>query len=132
MTLVVDASALAEYLIGSPRGQAAARVLAEHERSLHMPHLAVSETASVLRSWVARGIVTEQRAFGALEDVAEFPAVRYAAEPFLDRIWQLRHNLSAYDAHYVALAEALEAPLLTADARIARASGHAAPVRLLR
>jgi predicted nucleic acid-binding protein len=129
--LVIDASALAEYLIGSAPGQAAARVFASHERSLHMPHLAVSEATSVLRSWVARGVLPERRARGALEDLADFPATHYAAEPFLNRIWQLRHNLSAYDAHYVALAEALEAPLLTADARIARASGHFAEVRLL-
>ncbi|HEU0256876.1 MAG TPA: type II toxin-antitoxin system VapC family toxin [Microbacteriaceae bacterium] len=131
MTLVVDASALSEYLIGSRRGLAAARAFAGHERSLHMPHLAVSEVTSVLRSWVAREDVTESRARGALEDLADFPATRYAAEPFLTRIWQLRHNLSSYDAHYVALAEALAAPLLTADARIAHASGHHADVLLL-
>jgi len=129
--LVVDASALAEYLIGSPAGRSAAEHMSIQAGDLHLPHLAIAEVASVLRSWVARGEITEQRASGAIEDLAAFPAMRYDSEPLLSRVWQLRHNLSAYDAHYVALAEALGAPLLTGDARIARASGHAASVILL-
>lgn len=130
--LVVDASALAEYLIGSSRGEQAAAHLANHSRSLHVPHLAIAETISVFRSWVARGEVDERRVLGALEDLTDFPAVRHGSEPLLPRIWELRHNLSSYDAHYVALAEALDAPLLTADARIARASEHTASVLLVK
>lgn len=129
--LVVDASALAEYLVGSPRGRRAAEHMSIHFGDLHVPHLAIAEVASVLRSWVARDEITEQRARGALEDLAVFPAMRYESEPLLPRVWQLRHNLSAYDAHYVALAEALGGPLLTGDARIPRASGHDAAVILL-
>lgn len=129
--LVVDASALAEYLVGSPSGRRAAEHMSIHGGDLHLPHLAIAEVASVLRSWLARGEITERRASGAVEDLAVFPATRYESEPLLSRVWQLRHNLSAYDAHCVALAEALGAPLLTGDARLARASGHGASVILL-
>ncbi|TAM66577.1 MAG: PIN domain-containing protein [Microbacteriaceae bacterium] len=129
--LIVDASALAEYLVGSTLGLRASELMAAHRNNLHLPHLAIAETTSVFRSWVARGELAEQRALGALEDLRDFPAIRYPSEPLLRRIWALRHNLSAYDAHYVALAELLEAPLLTADARIARASGHSAKIQLL-
>lgn len=65
--------------------------------------------------------LTEQRAEAALADLSDLSAVRHAHEPYLARIWSLRENVSAYDAVYVALAEALEAPLLTCDARLARA-----------
>lgn len=119
MAVVVDASVLAEYLVGSPRGVAAASTLAR-DASVHVPHLAVVETASVLRGWVLGGHLSADRASAALTDLAAFPGTRWPAEPLLPRIWELR-DLSAYDATYVALAEALDATLLTADARLARA-----------
>lgn len=120
MALVVDASALAEFLVGSRRGLAAADALAR-DAQRHVPHLAVVETASVLRGWARGGQLTEQRARAALTDLADFPAGRWPVESLLPRLWELRDHLSAYDATYVALAEALEATLLTADARLARA-----------
>lgn len=129
--LVVDASVLAEYLIGSALGLRARERMSSHADSLLVPHLAIAETVSVFRSWVARGELMEVRALGALEDLRDFPAQRYPTEPLLPRIWKLRHNLTSYDAHYVALAEALDVPLLTADARISRASGHSADIQLL-
>ncbi|MHB1172529.1 MAG: type II toxin-antitoxin system VapC family toxin [Lacisediminihabitans sp.] len=72
-----------------------------------------------------------ERALAALEDLAVFPSIKYSSEPFLPRIWELRHDLSAYDAHYVALAEALDIPLLNCDRRMAKASGHRAQVQML-
>ncbi len=129
--IVLDASVLAEYLVGSQVGRLAAVRLVGLTGGVHVPHLAISETAAVLRSWVARGEILAERARGALEDLADLPAARYPVEPFLPRIWELRHNLSAYDAHYVALAESLGAGLLTLDGRIARASGHSASVEVL-
>jgi len=129
--LVVDASVLAEYLVGSSLGVRASEQMGAHWNSLHLPHLAIAETVSVFRSWVARNELAEQRASGALEDLRDFPAIRYPSELLLPRIWQLRDNLTSYDAHYVALAELLGAPLLTADARIARASGHTVDVWLI-
>lgn len=129
--LVIDASALAEYLIGSELGGIADSHLQAHAGRLHLPHLAIIETASVFRSWTARGEVPEHRAQGAISNLRDFPATRWPVDPFLPRIWELRHNLSAYDAAYVALAEALGATLVTTDARIAIASGHLATVQLL-
>lgn len=125
MALVIDASALAEYLVGGPLGVAASAVLG-HVRAIHLPHLAIVETTSVLRGWVLGGHLPPERARAALTDLAAFPGTRWPAEPLLPRVWELRDNLSAYDATYVALAEALDATLLTADARLARAvHGHA-------
>jgi predicted nucleic acid-binding protein len=86
-----------------------------------MPHLCTVETLSVLRSWVRRFEVSPWRATAAVEDLQEFDAVRYPHEPLLTRAWEVRENVSAYDAVYVALAESLRATLLTCDARLGRA-----------
>lgn len=121
MTLVVDASLIAEFLIDSPCGHLAmSRIRADPD--LHVPHHAVVEVTSVLRGWVRGGHLPEQRAHGALADLAALPAVRWPAEPLLPRTWQLRETMTPYDAVYVALAEALDASLLTADARLHRAA----------
>lgn len=88
---------------------------------VHLPHLAVVETASVLRRALLQHRVTSARAVMALDDLERFDAVRHPHDPYLRRVWQLRDNVSAYDAVYVALAEALDAPLITCDARLARA-----------
>lgn len=129
--LVVDASAVAEFLLGSARGRAAETHLRRHERALHIPHLAVVEVASVVRAWVLRGTLAPERAAGALADLAEFPARRWPAEPFLPRILALRDNVTAYDATYVALAEGLDADLLTGDVRLARAVAAVSSSRVL-
>ena len=86
-----------------------------------IPHLCTVETASVLRSLVRAGKVEAGRAAGLLADVTNLPLVRYAHEPLLPRVWELRENLTAYDATYVALAEAVGATLITCDARLGRA-----------
>lgn len=120
MTLVLDASAAAEYLVDSAIGRRAAEHMASHAGELHLPHLAVIETAAVLRGWVRRDEVSEQRAAAALVDLADLPAQRWPGEPLLARMWELRDNVTAYDASYVALAELLDAELLTTDQRLAR------------
>lgn len=119
MSIVLDASALAEYLVSSGLGSAVAGILAR-DSEVHVPHLAVVETTSVLRGWVLGGHLRAERAAAALTDLAAFPGQWWPAEPLLPRIWQLRDNLSAYDATNVALAEALDATLVTADSRLAR------------
>ena len=91
--------------------------------TLHCPHLLDLEVAQVLRRH-SRGHMTEPRVREAIEDLRDLPLTRYAHEPFLDRIWELRENLTAYDGAYVALAETLGAILLTSDARLARTFGH--------
>lgn len=120
MALVLDASVVAEFLLATAVGTLAVERMNEHEGELHIPHLAVIETASVLRAWVARDGVSEQRAAAALADLADLPALRWPGEPLLPRIWELRGTVTAYDASYVALAELLDADLLTADRRLAR------------
>jgi predicted nucleic acid-binding protein len=123
--LVVDASAVAELLLGRATGAAVAGHLRDHGFDLHAPHLIDVEVLSALRRLVAAGETSADRAGEAVEDFLDLPIARYAHLVLAPRIWELRENLSAYDATYVALAEALAdggAPLLTADARLARAA----------
>jgi predicted nucleic acid-binding protein len=121
MPLVLDASAVAEYLVASALGDVAAVHMAEHPGDLHVPHLAAVEVTSVLRAWVRRGEMAGSRAEGALADLADLPARRWPVEPLLGRVWELRDNVTAYDAAYIALAEALDADVLSADDRLAPA-----------
>lgn len=105
------------------------RVFAAGE-TLHAPHLIDVEVSQVVRRyWRARDI-TASRAAEALRDLADLPIERYGHEPLLGRIWQLRHNATAYDAAYVALAEGLGAVLVTLDKALAGIPGVTIPVEL--
>ena len=117
--IVVDAGVVAEVLLGTAAGRAADPHL-RNASSLHMPHFAVLETASVLRGWLRSGQVSLRRAEQALENLASFPAQRWPDHLPLARAWELRDNATVYDAAYVALAEILGATLLTTDHRLAR------------
>ncbi|MBZ5736597.1 type II toxin-antitoxin system VapC family toxin [Nocardioides mangrovi] len=131
---VLDASVIVELLIVSPLGRRVAGELPSRRAGgLHIPHLAVVETASVLRGLVLGSRVATDRAEGALADLAVLPCTRWPVEGLLPRLWQLRDNLTAYDATYVALAEALDAELVTADRRLARAAADVAtcPITLV-
>jgi len=126
--IVADASAILEVLLGTPAApRICARLFAPRE-TLHAPHLLDLEVAQVLRRYCASGEMSPERALQALEDLADLPLTRYPHSPFLKRIWQLRHNLTAYDAAYIALAEGLAAPLLTRDKGLAASRGHTADV----
>ena len=128
--IVVDASAILEVLLRSERGaRIETRLLAEGE-SLHAPHLLDVEVAQVLRRYAAAGTLGAERGLEALTDLADFPVHRYAHDWLLPRVWELRHNVTAYDAAYLALAEALEAPLVSCDGRLASAPGHSARVEV--
>lgn len=83
-----------------------------------------------LRRQVLRGCLTQDRAFLALKRLRETRLTRYPHTPFIERIWELRENITAYDASYIALSETLDAPLMTTDGRLARAPGHRARVEL--
>ena len=85
----------------------------------------------MLRRYAAAGEIDQDRGRAALQDLADFPLRRYPHDLLLPRIWALRHNVTAYDAAYVALAEALDAPLLTRDRRLAAASGHRARIEVV-
>lgn len=129
--IVLDASAAVEILLQTPAGAAwSARLLAP-EISLHAPHLLDVEVAQVLRRFVRRGEMTSSRAREALADLVDLPLARYPHDLLLPRAWELRENLTAYDAVYVALAELLGATLLTCDARLSNAPRHKARVEVL-
>lgn len=130
--IVLDASALVELLLDTRPGRAIAARIADPALGLHVPHLADVEVAQALRRYARDGELDASAAAVALEDLAALDLERHAHEPLLNRIWALRHNLSAYDAVYLALAEALDAVLLTCDARLARAPGAAIRVELVR
>jgi len=116
--IVVDASVVIEMLLQTDDGIAIADRLITATETLHAPHLIDIEVAQVLRRYVLRGEVKAERAQHALEVMIEFPLTRYDHEPLLGRIWELRDNLTAYDAAYVALAEGLNATLVTRDRRL--------------
>ena len=124
--IVVDASALLEVLLRTKAAPAVEAALFAPGITLHAPHLIDVEIAQVLRRYTAAGEIAQTRGSAALDDLADLPLTRYPHDVLLPRIWTLRHNLTAYDAAYVALAEALDAPLLTRDRRLAGASGHSA------
>ena len=127
---VVDASVVLEVLLQTPLAAAIEEHLFTSEQ-LHAPHLIDLEVAQVLRRFVLRGEILLERGRAALADYADFPIRRYPHDLLLPRIWDLRDNLTAYDAAYVALAEALDATLLTRDGRLASAGGHQARIELL-
>lgn len=128
--IVLDASAALELLLGGPAAPAVAARIGAPDEELHAPHLLDLEVAQVLRRYALAGVLDEARGQAALEDLADLGLVRHAHDLFLARIWELRSRVTAYDAAYLALAEALPAPLLTLDRRLARAGGHRARVEV--
>jgi predicted nucleic acid-binding protein len=129
--IVVDASALLELLLRTSAAKAVEERLFATGQTLHAPHLLDVEVAHVIRRYAANGEIESERGRMALVDLADFPVRRYPHDFLLPRVWDLRNNLTAYDAVYVALAEALAAPLLTRDRRLAAAAGQHAQIELL-
>jgi predicted nucleic acid-binding protein len=129
--IVVDASALVEVLLRTPAAQAIERHIFAPGQTLHAPHLLDIEVAQVIRRYAAKGDIDGERGRMALDDLGDLRMQRYAHDFLLPRVWALRNNLTAYDAVYVALAEALDAALLTRDHRLAGAPGHHARVELV-
>ena len=128
--IVVDASAVLEVLLRTRRAGAISRRILADDAALHAPHLLDVEVAQVLRRYARAREVGVARATQALADFMDVRVERYPMEPLLGRIWALRDTVTAYDAAYIALAEALEAPLLTCDARLASSTGHRAAIEL--
>jgi predicted nucleic acid-binding protein len=129
--IVLDASAVVAVLVGP--GSEAERIRKKVEgpgESLHVPHLMDLEVLHALRRQTLLGTLSQERGAEALEDLKNIAFVRYPHASLVDRIWDLKSNLTAYDAAYVALAEALGAPLVTLDARLARAPGIRAAVEV--
>ena len=129
--IVVDASALLEALLRTPAASAVEQRLFEPAQTLHAPHLLDVEVAQVVRRYAANREIDGERGRMVLADLADLPLRRYPHDFLLPRVWDLRNNLTAYDAMYVALAEVLDAPLLTRDKRLAAAAGHHARIELV-
>ncbi len=129
--MVVDASAAIEWLLQTQKGSVIEAQMFSKGQTLHAPHLLDIEVTQVLRRYARERAVTEARAEQLLQNLVDLRILRHRHTFLLRRAWQLRHHLTVYDAVYVALAEALDAPLLTCDAKIAAAPGHHATVEVV-
>ena len=128
--IVVDASVILEVLLQTEVAQLVeARLFGGG--TLHAPHLLDLEVAQVLRRYERIGDLSAHRGRAALDILQAFRIERYPHHLFLSRVWSLRTNATAYDACYLALAEALDAPLLTRDRRLATVPGHMAKVEVI-
>jgi predicted nucleic acid-binding protein len=124
LSIVVDSSVLVAALVDvGPDGIWAENVLVRG--SLHAPELARAEATNILRRLERAKLITTPEANGAQDDLMQLDIDLFTFEPFADRIWELRHNVTSYDAWYVAIAEALKLPLATLDKPLSRSSGVA-------
>jgi predicted nucleic acid-binding protein len=124
LNIVVDSSVLVAALVEvGPHGIWAENVLVRG--SLHAPELARAEATNILRRLERATLITTPEANGAQDDLMQLDIDLITFEPFADRIWELRHNVTSYDAWYVAIAEALKLPLATLDKPLSRSSGVA-------
>ena len=121
--IVLDASTLVELILDTPVGRIIADRIADPAEGLHVPHLVDLEVAQALRRYERGGEIDGEAAARALDDFRALDLQRHAHEPLLERVWELRKNLTAYDAVYVALAETLETVLVTCDRHLAQAPG---------
>jgi predicted nucleic acid-binding protein len=127
---VVDASVLVEYLAAGEQVEAAREAI-RRERWVWAPALVDAEVGQVLRRQVHGGEISARKAGAALDDLLEMRLQKVPHRHLIDRAWELRDNVSFYDGLYVALAEALDAPLLTLDGKLSRASGLRTEVELI-
>ena len=129
--MVLDASGALELLLNTARGGRLGARLADDAEVVHAPHLIDIEIAHVLRRYVLDGTFDEPRSVRALDHWRRLDVERYPHEPFLDRVWALRDDVTAYDAIYVALAETLGEPLVTGDRKLAGSPGLNVRVELV-
>ena len=129
--IVVDASVIIELLLRTEAAEKIEDRLLSQVRSLCAPHLLDLEVSQVLRRYTATGDIAAERGLEALRDLGDLPIYRYPHSFLLERVWELRHNITAYDAAYISLAESLPAPLITRDVRLSTAPGHRAQIELV-
>jgi len=129
--IVADASAIVELLLDTETGARVAERLLDPAETICVPHLLDVEVAHALRRYARSGAIEAEEGEDALDGLNALPLHRYPHSPLLPRAWELRDSLSAYDGVYVALAEILSAPLVTADRRLAAAHGHHARLELV-
>jgi predicted nucleic acid-binding protein len=130
--IVVDASAMTEFLLQTALGSRVEMRLFRRDEEFHAPHLFDVEVVQALRRLVRTGAVLPDRAREAIEDLSGIAVLRHSHIDLLGRAWELREHLTAYDAMYVALAEALDAPLVTCDGPLGATPGHAARIEVVR
>jgi predicted nucleic acid-binding protein len=130
--IVVDASALLEFLLQTSLGARVEARLLRDEAEFHVPHLVDVEVVQGLRRLVRTGEVSPARAREVIADLIDLDLHRHSHTDLLSRAWTRRDNLNAYDCMYVSLAEALDAPLITCDGPLGTASGHAARIEVIR
>jgi predicted nucleic acid-binding protein len=130
--IVLDASAALDLLLNiQPQAAKVAARLGQAGETLHAPHLIDVEVFAAVRHHVRRRVLPEERGRLALQDLGGLRLTRYPMSPLMERMWEMRENVSGFDAAYVALAEAIEAPLITTDRRLARARGHTARIEAI-
>jgi predicted nucleic acid-binding protein len=129
--IVIDASALLEFLLQTPLGTRVEARLFRDRDEFHSPHLADVEVTQGLRRLVRAGEVSADRAAEAIADLADFDLHRHPHLDLLTRAWRLRENVTAYDAMYATLAEALDAPIVTCDAPLAKSPAHRAQIEVI-
>jgi predicted nucleic acid-binding protein len=129
--IVVDASAALELLLRTEKGIKVQERVLDSAESLHAPHLIDIEVSQTLRRLVILKEITAARGKQALEDHVALHIKRAEHKDLLERIWSLRDSITAYDAAYVVLAEILDCPLITCDAKLARSHGHKARIELI-
>ena len=128
--LVIDASAVVEVVMGTPNGFVIEETAFGSGEPIAAPHLIDVEVLHVVRRCHRQRLLTTERSEQALEDLANLPITRFGHLPLHSAIWRLRDHLTAYDAAYVALAEMLDAPIVTCDGKLARSTGHNVKFRL--
>ncbi len=129
--IVVDASAVLELLLRTEKGVEVQKRVLDSGESLHAPHLIDIEVTQTLRRLVILKEITAARGKQALEDHLALNIKRAAHKDLLERVWSWRDSITAYDAAYVVLAEILDSPLITCDAKLARSHGHKARIELI-
>jgi predicted nucleic acid-binding protein len=129
--IVIDASAMLEFLLNAPASAAIGSRISAAGEALHAPYLIDVEVMQTLRRLSLAKSLSPARARRAFEEYLDMRVERHPHDVLLPRIWNLRHNFTAYDAAYIALAEALEAPLITCDRALGSMPGHRADVLVL-
>ena len=128
---MLDGSAAVEWLLHTRAGLRVEERVFRRTETIHAPHLMDIEVVHALRRLVAARVIPAVRAQEAIDDLLDLFLRRHPHDAFLPRVWEMRDNITAYDAVYVALAELLDAPLITCDARLAAAPGHFARVEFV-
>jgi predicted nucleic acid-binding protein len=131
MTLVLDASAVVEFILGTVKGSEVRALIESDNAELHAPDLILAEGLSALRSLERRAEITPDRATSAAADLRSVPLVRYPTTILARRIWTLRGRFTVYDAHYIALAETLRAPMVTGDRKLATAAADLIRIKII-